>query len=137
MLGQKFLVTSSILCLDKNFLTLTFITYLAGLVDITRQLKHLLPILVACFHDFMPSVSSTAQLDPQSCDCMQFILQSVDIIVRFLVSGVCGSESEPKIVPFCGKPGLIAYNQLLSPMILKKLWDVYPLNLVNLTRKVY
>ncbi|KAH6762130.1 hypothetical protein C2S52_019563 [Perilla frutescens var. hirtella] len=106
-----------------------------GLVDITRQLKDLLPILVGCFHDFMSMVHRTTQLDPQSSDCMQIILQSIDIIIRFLVSGVCRSESDPKIFPFCGKPSLIEYNQLVSPMILKKLWDVYPLNLVHLTRK--
>lgn len=107
-------------------------------MDITKQLKDLLPILVGCFHDFMPLVHSTTQLDLQSCDCMQFILQSIDIIVRFLVSGICGSEPDPQIIPTCGKPGMMTYNQLISPMILKKLWDVYPLNLVHhLSGKVY
>lgn len=106
-----------------------------GLVDITRQLKDLLPILVGCFLDFMPMMHNTSQLDPQSRDCMQYILQSIDIIVRFFISGVSGCQSDTKIIPFCGKPGLITYNQLLSPTILKKLWDIYPLNQVHLTRK--
>ncbi|XP_057778332.1 uncharacterized protein LOC130997076 isoform X2 [Salvia miltiorrhiza] len=108
-----------------------------GLLDFTRQLKDLLPILVGCFHDFMPLMHSASQLDLQSCDCMQFLLQSIEIIVKVLVGGIRGSESDPKILPFCGKPSLTAYNKLLPPMILKKLWDVYPLNLVNLTRKDY
>lgn len=108
---------------------------MAGLVDFTGQLKDLLPILVGCFHDFMPFLHSTSQLDPQSCDCMQYLLQSIEITVKLLVSGSCGSESDPKIVTVCGKRGLLPYNQLL-PSILKKLWDVYPLNPVHLTRKV-
>lgn len=118
-------------------MTLILIPYLAGLLDFTRQLKDLLPILVGCFHDFMPLMHSTSKLDLQSCDCMQFLLQSIEIIVKVLVSGIRGSESDPEIVPSCGKPGLIAYNKLIPPMVLKKIWDVYPLNLVHLTRKVY
>ncbi|XP_041997501.1 uncharacterized protein LOC121747513 [Salvia splendens] len=108
-----------------------------GLVDFTRQLKDILPILVACFHDFIPLMHSTSQLDQQSCECMQFLLQSIEIIVKVLVGGICESESDTKIIPFCGKPGLTACNKLLPPMILKKLWDAYPLNLVHLTRKDY
>lgn len=57
-------------------------------------------------------------------------------MVKLLVSGSFGSDSDPKIVPVGGKRGLIPYTQLL-PSILKKLWDVYPLNPVHLTRKVY
>ncbi|KAL8517666.1 hypothetical protein ACS0TY_015778 [Phlomoides rotata] len=92
-----------------------------GLRDISNQLKDLLPILVSCFRDFMPMVYGNAQLDLQSCDCMQFILQSIDIIARFFVDGICGSEHDPQII----------VNQLISPMTLKKLWDVYPLNMVH------
>lgn len=94
---------------------------LAGLMDISNQLKDLLPILVSCFRDFMPMVHGNAQLDLQSCDCMQFILQSIDIIARFCVDGICGSEHDPHII----------VNQLISPMSLKKLWDVYPLTMVH------
>lgn len=105
-------------------------------MDFTRQLKDILPILVACFHDFIPLMHSTSQLDLQSCECMQFLLQSIEIIVKLFVGGISESESDTKIIPLCGKPGLTACNKLLPPMILKKLWDAYPLNLVHLTRKV-
>ncbi|KAL3627682.1 hypothetical protein CASFOL_029045 [Castilleja foliolosa] len=84
-----------------------------GLTDIIKPLKDLLPILVGCFQDFMPWLHSSSQLDSQSRDCLQFILQSIDLIVRFLASGIRESD------------------QLISPMILKKLWDVFPLNLVH------
>ncbi|EYU18123.1 hypothetical protein MIMGU_mgv1a001441mg [Erythranthe guttata] len=99
--------------------------------DITKQLKDLLSILVGCFHDFMPSLHSTTQLDVQSCDCLQFILQSVDFIIGFLVSGICRSEPDPHILLPFQKPGAITYDQSLSPMMLKKLWNVFPLNLVH------
>ncbi|KAL1557101.1 hypothetical protein AAHA92_12629 [Salvia divinorum] len=68
---------------------------------------------------------------------LQENLLSIEIIVKVLVGGICESESDTKIIPFCGKPGWTAYNKLLPPMILKKLWDAYPLNLVHLTRKDY
>ncbi|KAK6147324.1 hypothetical protein DH2020_018236 [Rehmannia glutinosa] len=102
-----------------------------GLIDIIKPLKDLLPILVGCFQDFMPLFHSSSQLDLQSYDCLQFILQSIDLIVRFLASGVCGSEPDSQILPPCQKPGMITYDQLISPMILKKLWDAFPLNLVR------
>ncbi|KAK6145745.1 hypothetical protein DH2020_022565 [Rehmannia glutinosa] len=102
-----------------------------GLTDIIKPLKDLLPILVGCFQDFMPLFHSSSQLDLQSYDCLQFILQSIDLIVRFLASGVCGSEPDSQILPPCQKPGMITYDQLISPMILKKLWDAFPLNLVR------
>ncbi|PIM98635.1 hypothetical protein CDL12_28882 [Handroanthus impetiginosus] len=102
-----------------------------GFGDITEKLKDLLPILVGCFHDFMPLVHSITQLDLQSCDCMQFILQNIDLIVRVLVSGICGSEPDSQILSPCQKPDLTSYDHFLSPMILKKLWDAFPLNLVH------
>ncbi|KAI3471756.1 hypothetical protein Pfo_028409 [Paulownia fortunei] len=111
----------------KNFSTSTR----CRVTDIIKPLKDLLPILVGCFQDFMPLVHSSSQLDLQSFDCLHFILQSIDLIVRFLVSGICGSEPDPQILPHCRKPGMITYDQLISPKILKKLWDVFPLNLVH------
>ncbi|XP_020553763.1 uncharacterized protein LOC105173986 isoform X2 [Sesamum indicum] len=106
-----------------------------GLTDISKKLKDLLPILVGCFQDFMPLVDSTPQPDLQSCDCMQFILQSIDLIVGFLVSGTYGSEPDPQVLPPCQKPDITTYDQFLSPMLLKKLWDVFPLHLVHLSGK--
>ncbi|KAL0374783.1 UNVERIFIED_CONTAM: hypothetical protein Sradi_3394000 [Sesamum radiatum] len=106
-----------------------------GLTDISKKLKDLLPVLVGCFQDFMPLVNSTPQPDLQSCDCMQFILQSINLIVAFLVSGICGSEPDPQVLPPCQKPDITTYDQFLSPMLLKKLWDVFPLNLVHLSGK--
>ncbi|KAL3825702.1 hypothetical protein ACJIZ3_021731 [Penstemon smallii] len=103
-----------------------------GLTDLVKKSKNLLPILVGRFQDFMPLMHTTSQLDAQSCDCLQFILQSIDLIVRFLV---CGSEPDPQILPTSQKPDVTTYDPLISPMMLKKLWDLYPLNLVHLTGK--
>ncbi|KAL0346974.1 UNVERIFIED_CONTAM: Receptor protein kinase TMK1 [Sesamum calycinum] len=76
-----------------------------GLTDISRKLKDLLPIL------------------------------SIDLIVGFLVSRICGSEPDPQVLPPYQKPDITTYDQFLSPVLLKKLWDVFPLNLVHLSGK--
>ncbi|KAL6507777.1 hypothetical protein OROGR_023972 [Orobanche gracilis] len=102
-----------------------------GLSDIIKPLKDLLPILVGCFQDFMPLLRGSSQLDLQSCDCLQFILQSVDLIIRFLFSGSCRSEPVPQSLPPCPKSGMNTYESLISPLMFKKLWDVFPLNLVR------
>ncbi|GER29010.1 ARM repeat superfamily protein [Striga asiatica] len=102
-----------------------------GLPEIVKPLKALLPILVGCFQDFIPLLQSSYQLDLQSFDCLQIILQSVDLMVRFLAIGICKSEPDLQIpLPF-QKTGMNACDQLISPLMLKKLWDVFPLSLVH------
>ncbi|XP_073066794.1 uncharacterized protein [Primulina eburnea] len=102
------------------------------LADIIKKLKDLLPILVSCFLDFMPLVHNITQLDAQSCDCMQFILQNIDLIARFMTCGGYGSESDQNgFLPY-HKPDKIAHDDgHLFPRAMKKLWDVFPLNLVD------
>lgn len=123
---------------ENSWFSSTLILNLAGLTEITKPLKDLLPILVGCFLDFMPFLQSTSQLDLQSYECLQFILQSIDLIAGFLVSGICRSEPDLQILPLFQKHGMIKHDQLISPLILKKLWDVFPLNLLHhLSGKVY
>ncbi|KAG8375029.1 hypothetical protein BUALT_Bualt10G0057100 [Buddleja alternifolia] len=92
----------------------------------TKTLKDLLPILVGCFQDSIALMHSASQLDGQSFDCMLFILQSIDFIVGFSVS----READSQIRPSRWKSDMIAYDQFISPIIFKKLWEVFPLNLV-------
>ncbi|KAG8376816.1 hypothetical protein BUALT_Bualt09G0103200 [Buddleja alternifolia] len=92
----------------------------------TITLKDLLPVLVGIFQDFMALMRTASQLDAQSCDSMQYILQSIDLIVRFLVS----SEGYSQIRPSRWEFDMIACDHIISPMTLKKLWGVFPLNLV-------
>ncbi|KZV15916.1 hypothetical protein F511_29088 [Dorcoceras hygrometricum] len=102
------------------------------LADICKKLKDLLPILVSCFLDFMPLVHSITKLDAQSCDCMQSILQNIDLIARFITCGGYGSESDQHgFLPYL-KPDKIAHDDgYVIPRTMKKLWDVFPLNLVD------
>ncbi|CAA0837809.1 ARM repeat superfamily protein [Striga hermonthica] len=102
-----------------------------GLIEIVKPLKALLPILVGCFQDFIPLLQSSYQLDLQSFDCLQIILQSVDLMVRFLAVGICKSKPDLQIpLPF-QKTVMNTCHQLISPLMLKKLWDVFPLSLVH------
>ncbi|KAL6575086.1 hypothetical protein OROMI_012371 [Orobanche minor] len=102
-----------------------------GPSDIIKPLKDLLRILVGRFQDFMPLLHGSSQLDLQSCDCLQFILQSIDLIIRFLFSGSCRSEPDPQSLPLCLKTGMNTDESLISPLMFKKLWEVFPLNLVR------
>ncbi|KAK6139648.1 hypothetical protein DH2020_026612 [Rehmannia glutinosa] len=81
------------------------------------------------FQDFMPLLHNSSQLDLQSYDCLQFILEHRSHS-EVLASGVCEMNQIHKFFHLV-KPGMITYDQLISPMILKKLWDAFPLNLVR------
>ncbi|KAI5658924.1 hypothetical protein M9H77_27717 [Catharanthus roseus] len=89
----------------------------SGIPGLTEKLKDLLPILVGCF--------SSAQ----SFDCMLFILESIDLVVKFFVHGILKSQKCPlNVLPLYGKsPGSVEWDQILSPAVLNKLWDVFPL----------
>ncbi|KAM7499953.1 hypothetical protein LguiA_024367 [Lonicera macranthoides] len=96
----------------------------AGLSVITKKLKDLLPILVSCFQEFIPLVHTMTQLDSQSFDCMLSILRSIDLVVKFFVHGINKSQKELQIA----RPDVILWNQTFSPVFLKKLFDVFPVN---------
>ncbi|XP_022888460.1 uncharacterized protein LOC111403998 isoform X1 [Olea europaea var. sylvestris] len=100
--------------------------------EVTKKLKDLLPILVTCFQDFMPMVHTISQLDAQSFDSMLLILQSIDLIVRFLVWGIGRSQQHTQtLLPPWQKPDTTTSDQFISLAVLKKLWDIFPLNLVH------
>lgn len=101
---------------------------------ITKKLKDLLPILVSCFQEFIPLVHTMTQLESQSFDCMLSILRSIDLVVKFFVHGINKSQKELQIA----RPDVIQWNQTFSPVFLKKLFDVFPVNPTrHLSNKVW
>ncbi|XP_059668653.1 uncharacterized protein LOC132313744 [Cornus florida] len=101
----------------------------AGYSTITQKLKDLIPVLVSCFQDFVPLVHAMPLLDAQSFDCMLFILQSIDLVVRFFVYGIGESQQQLRASkPPHEGPGITTWGQTVSPVLLKKLFDVFPLN---------
>ncbi|EPS70426.1 hypothetical protein M569_04331 [Genlisea aurea] len=80
-----------------------------GPIAITKQLKDLLHIIVGCFLDFMPSVH--------------------DLIVRYLISEVRKSEQDQLLNPHLQNSGVGSSDILIIFSMLKKLWNVFPLNM--------
>lgn len=106
---------------------------------INKKLKDLMPVLVTCFQDFIRLAHTMTQLDPQSFDCMLFILQSIDLVVKFFASGIGGCKQELQ-VSMPSHDGLAAtiQGQTIMPSFLKKLFDLFPLNpMYNLSGKVF
>ncbi|XP_051150563.1 uncharacterized protein LOC127264984 isoform X2 [Andrographis paniculata] len=102
-----------------------------GFADISKKLEDLISILVGSFLDFMPMLHINLNLDLQSCDCLLLLLKSLDLIVGFLVGESCKILSDTQFLPHCQMPDTIAYDQFISPTILNKLWDVFPLQLAH------
>ena len=88
-----------------------------------------MPVLISCFHEFIPLVHGTMHLDAQSFDCMLYILQSIDLAVRFFVYGTAksGPGSCSSIHPYEG-PDMTMWDQDVSPVVSKKLLAIFPLN---------
>ncbi|KAL1813344.1 hypothetical protein ACET3Z_023409 [Daucus carota] len=100
----------------------------AGLSVITKKLNGILPILVGCFHDFVPLVHTSPQLDAQSFDCMLSVLQSIDLIVQFFAYGIDKGRHELQIsLSFYTHRNVSHHGQDNIMVMLKKLWDVFPL----------
>ncbi|WCJ34196.1 ARM repeat superfamily protein [Euphorbia peplus] len=87
-----------------------------------NKLKDFLPILVDCFQDFIPLIHSLPMLDGQSFDCMVSILQSIDLVVRYFVSGT------DKVNPDSHSA---MWDQVISSVLVKKLFAKFPYNPVH------
>ncbi|XP_057973862.1 uncharacterized protein LOC131161857 isoform X2 [Malania oleifera] len=97
-----------------------------GFSVIVRKLMDLMPVLVNCFHEFIPFIHAAQLLDAQSFDCMLYILQSLDLGVRFFVYGVDNCQLEQQIIAHEGH--VLMSAQTISPIFFKKLFGVFPLN---------
>ncbi|XP_028067977.1 uncharacterized protein LOC114270634 isoform X2 [Camellia sinensis] len=101
----------------------------AGFSVIKKKLEDLMPVLLSCFQDFIRLVHTMRHLDVQSFDCMLFILQSIDLVVRFFAYGIDNSQHELQVsmLPCEGLDATIR-SQTIMPSSLKKLFDLFPLN---------
>ncbi|KAJ8899163.1 hypothetical protein K2173_011950 [Erythroxylum novogranatense] len=90
-----------------------------------EKLKDLVPVLVICFHDFIPSAHNMPLLDAQSFDCMCNILRSIKLAVRFLVYGIGCIDHESQ--PLNKGHDTTKWDQVVSLVLLKKLIGSFPL----------
>ncbi|KAA8518460.1 hypothetical protein F0562_015934 [Nyssa sinensis] len=96
---------------------------------VIKKLKDLTPVLANCFLDFIPLIHSTPLLDAQSFDCMLFILQSIDLVVRFFAYGIDKNQQELRVsISRHEGPDVTIQGQTILPILLKKLLGVFPLN---------
>ncbi|KAF3442742.1 hypothetical protein FNV43_RR16659 [Rhamnella rubrinervis] len=105
----------------------------SGFFIIIPKLKDLLPVLVNCFQEFIPMVQTVPSLDVQSFDCMLLILQSIDLSIRFFlyVDGEGRLESQSSH----GGLDVTICVETFSPVLLKKLLVMFPLNPVQILEK--
>lgn len=101
----------------------------ADLSGVVNKLTDLLPVLVSCFQDLSPSIHSMAHVDVQSFDCMSFLLQSIDLVVRFFVHASGNNQHDfQNLAPAYKKKNLSISDQSISAVTLKKIWDEFPLS---------
>ncbi|PSS30415.1 Testis-expressed sequence 10 protein [Actinidia chinensis var. chinensis] len=96
---------------------------------INKKLKEFVPVLISCFQDFIRLVHTMPHLDAQSFDCMLSILQSIDHVVRFFAYWIENSQQELQVsMPPNEGPDATIQGLTITPSLLKKLFDLFPLN---------
>ncbi|XP_062167443.1 uncharacterized protein LOC133873715 isoform X1 [Alnus glutinosa] len=98
----------------------------AGFPIIIKKLKDLVPVLVNCFQDFIPSTHTMPLLDAQSFDCLFCILQSIDIAFRFFIYGTDKGKSEYRLPH--GQSDVTVWDETISSLLMKKILLAFPLN---------
>ncbi|CAN4089629.1 unnamed protein product [Withania somnifera] len=99
-----------------------------GLSGVVNKLTDILPILVSSFQDFIPLIHSMDHVDAQSFDCMLFLLQSIDLVVRFFVHASGKNQHDFQNLPPAYQKHLSLCDQSISAATLKRLWDEFPLS---------
>ncbi|CAN1234391.1 Testis-expressed protein 10 [Linum perenne] len=92
---------------------------------IDKKLKELLPVLLSCFQDFIPSTQGMSQMDAQSFDCMLSTLQSIGLAVRFFIYGI--GKDNLDLQRLDGSREVYLWDHRISPTV-KKLLGLFPLN---------
>lgn len=100
-----------------------------GFSRIIKKLKDLVPVLLNSFQEFIPLVRATPNFDGKSSACMLLVLHGLDLIIRSFVYWTDKGESES--LSFHGDPGLTMWDDTISSVMLKKLFYLFPLNLVH------
>jgi hypothetical protein len=79
----------------------------------------LVPVLVNCFLDFIPSAHTMPLLNAQSFDCLLCILQSIDIAFRFFIYGTDKGKSEYQLPQ--GQSDVTVWDESISSLLMKKI----------------
>lgn len=118
---------------DAVYMVSLVFLFRLGHSGIIEKLKDLVPILVGCFQDFIPSNHTMPLLDAQSFDCLLFILQSIDIVVKFFAYEMkkTGKSWHNVLSHYGRRPGAGILDQVISPAMFKKIWEVFPLNPIH------
>ncbi|XP_015900414.3 uncharacterized protein LOC107433628 isoform X1 [Ziziphus jujuba] len=101
----------------------------SGFSIIIPKLKDLLPVLVSCFQEFIPTAQTFPSFDGQSFDCMLCILQSIDLSIRFYI--YVTSENKQESQASHGGLDATMWTETITTFLLKKLLVMFPLNPVN------
>ena len=104
-----FTYSTLIMCvLTIQLSSFVFIGYSA----IIPKVKVLVPVLVNCFEEFVPAIQGGPSLDAQWFGCMMYLLQSIDLSIRFFIYSAVGDETISSI----------------SKVLFKRLLVVFPLD---------
>ncbi|XP_050380757.1 uncharacterized protein LOC126797993 isoform X2 [Argentina anserina] len=101
----------------------------SGFSIIIPKLKDLVPVLVNCFQDFIPTVQTGSHLEVQSYDCMLSILHSINHAIRFFVYMIEEGMSDSRRSH--GEPEVAMLGGTISMTVMKKLLVLFPLNMRN------
>ena len=91
----------------------------AGFPLIIKKLKDLVPVLVNCFLDFIPSGHTMPLLNAESFDCLLCILQSIDIAFGFFIYGTDKGKSEYQLPQ--GQSDVTVWDESISSLLMKKI----------------
>ncbi|KAE8098634.1 hypothetical protein FH972_016679 [Carpinus fangiana] len=91
----------------------------AGFPLIIKKLKDLVPVLVNCFLDFIPSAHTMPLLNAQSFDCLLCILQSIGIAFGFFIYGTDKGISEYQLPQ--GQSDVTVWDESVSSLLMKKI----------------
>ncbi|XP_021769630.1 uncharacterized protein LOC110733861 isoform X2 [Chenopodium quinoa] len=99
-----------------------------GHILIVGKLKDLVPVLVNCFYGLMSEAYSQPQLDSHSFDCMQSILHSIDLIVRYKVYGISKYQQDLRTsMSSISSTEIHAQDEKFPLLLLDKLFAVFPM----------
>ncbi|KAL5721521.1 hypothetical protein ACHQM5_005158 [Ranunculus cassubicifolius] len=100
---------------------------------ITDRLEHLIPVLVNCFKELIPSVLEKPVVDSMSYECMLCVIQSIDLALKHFIYGSKTRRTDFKIsvLSLSKVPGATIWGENTLPILLKKLLEVFPLTSVH------
>lgn len=101
--------------------------------SIVSGLENLIPVLVNCFQELIPSILEKPLVDPQSFECMLCVLQSLDLALRHFVcrSNKCQTDSKVSVCSLDKIPDTTIWRESTLPILLKKLLEVFPLSSIH------